>query len=261
MRWVFFILVLVLMFGSVSAPSDFPINQKVEIRKGADVAGELKDQKVIRSVALFKIISRVTGLSDDLKAGRYVFEHRADLLAVLLRVHNGDYGTIIRRITIPEGSSNAQISEIIGMEIGKDFQGYLFPDTYFFDQFFTLDEIIDTMISNFKTKVGEIDYRDLILASIVEEEASSRIDRKLIAGILQKRLKLSMPLQVDVAPETYDIIGLPERPIVNPGLDAINVVRFPTASKYLYYLSDESGVTHYAVTFEEHNANRKKYGI
>ena len=208
------------------------------------------------------LVSRVTGRADDLKAGRYIFTQPIPLWEVVTRMAKGEYGTKVRKVTIPEGSSNAEISKIVGVSLGHSYQGYLFPDTYFFDQYSTDDEIRAIMMANFQAKViPPISFGDLILASLVEEEASSTLDRKLIAGILEKRLKLGMPLQVDVALETYDRIGLPDEPIVNPGLDAIDAVRNPTSSKYLYYLSDKEGITHYAVTFEEHKRNRERYGI
>src|SRR3989344_2586944 len=61
----------------------------------------------------------------------------------------------------------------------------------------------------------------IIMASLLEEEVQSTADRKLAAGILWKRLKLGMGLQVDSAPDTYRYRGLPHGPISNPGLDAI----------------------------------------
>ena len=68
-----------------------------------------------------------------------------------------------------------------------------------------------------------------------------------------------MPLQVDVAPQTYEMKGLPESPIGNPGLEAIKATISPKSSLYLYYLHDKKGVVHYARTFAEHRQNIVKY--
>jgi UPF0755 protein len=58
---------------------------------------------------------------------------------------------------------------------------------------------------------------------------------------------------------TYQNKGLPPTPISNPGLDAIREAMNPKTTPYFFYLSDKRGVIHYAVTFEEHKANKAKY--
>ena len=68
-----------------------------------------------------------------------------------------------------------------------------------------------------------------------------------------------MPLQVDVAPETYKIKGLPKSPIGNPGLEAIVATIRPQSSPYFYYLHDKDGIVHYAKNFTEHKKNILKY--
>jgi UPF0755 protein len=124
--------------------------------------------------------------------------------------------------------------------------------------------------------------KDIVtMASIVEREASSSNDRKIIAGILWKRLKTGMALQADatffyvLATSTraltldnlkmdspynsYAHKGLPPTPIGSPGLDTILATLRPTATSYWFYLAGKDGVTHYAATLEGHNANSAKY--
>ena len=119
------------------------------------------------------------------------------------------------------------------------------------------------------------------MASIVEKEATSTVDRQIIAGILWKRLADSYPLQVD-APfyyllgkdsahltvvdlaldSSYNLYthkGLTPTPIDNPGLDALSASINPTTTKYWYYLSDKKGNMHYAITYDEHLLNKEKY--
>ena len=126
-------------------------------------------------------------------------------------------------------------------------------------------------------KLGDI----IIMASILEAEARTTESRKIIAGILWKRLKLGMPLQVDStfsyingkntyeltlddlqidSPyNTYKYASLPPGPIGNPGVDAINSALNPTVTKYLYFLSSKSGKMYYATTFEQHIKNKELY--
>lgn len=130
----------------------------------------------------------------------------------------------------------------------------------------------------------------LILASLVEREAKFAVDRPQIAGVLLNRLAISMPLQIDatvqyaIASEnctvdnftcdwwpktidtsfkssynTYLVPNLPPSPICNPGYSAISAVLNPDQNNYLYYLSEDSGKTHYSQTLEEHNQNIEKY--
>ena len=136
---------------------------------------------------------------------------------------------------------------------------------------------IDDAIRAFKKPLKDI----VIMASILEAEARTTETRRIIAGILWKRLDIGMPLQVDAAFQyidgkttfqlatsdletdspynTYTRKGLPPTPITNPGLDAILATITPIKTPYLYYLTDKDGKMHYAVTHEGHLANKEKY--
>ena len=119
------------------------------------------------------------------------------------------------------------------------------------------------------------------MASIIEGEAVTPEDRRIVSGILWTRMKNGMRLGVD-APfayimgkgsleltqtdlattspyNTYRVAGLPPTPINNPGIDAIAAALAPSSTPYLYYLSDKEGSMHYARTFAEHKLNKEKY--
>ena len=118
-------------------------------------------------------------------------------------------------------------------------------------------------------------YDIVTLASILEREVSDSKDRRIVAGILWKRIELGIPLQVDATiafitgkktgeitladlqtPSPYNTYlhrGLPSGPIANPGLDAIESAAHPDPSDYLYYLSKPTGETVFSKTLEEHN--------
>ncbi len=172
-------------------------------------------------------------------------------------------------IIVPEGHNSGQIAGRLKrfrnfdadefLKIAKNEEGYLFPDTYFLSGNETEEEIIKIMKENFYKKAGEMDYGALTMASLIEREAADYDDRRLISGVLWKRLEVGMPLQVDAEPDTYLYKGLPPIPICNPGLDAIDAARNPLESPYWYYLSDKNGVTYFAETFEEHKLNKEKY--
>lgn len=177
------------------------------------------------------------------------------------------------------------------LALTKDDQGYLFPDTYRFFPSLAPDLAVTTLKRNFQKKIAPLEdsikasghsrEEIIIMASIIEKEANGAEDRAVISGILWKRIALGMPLQVD-APflyllnkeskeltvkdlaidspyNTYKYIGLPPGPINNPGIESIKAAINPQASPYVYYLHDAQGVIHYASTYQEHQANIKRY--
>lgn len=179
-------------------------------------------------------------------------------------------------------------------------EGFLFPDTYIFSIGSTPETIVRAMRDNFNKHIGPLVagraekdwYPDLILASLVEKEALYPHDQRLAAGVLRNRLKIGMALQVDAANvyikckgaymtcptrerkltkndfavessyNTYRHAGLPPTPIANPGREAFAAVLNPQNSSYLYYISNpKTGYLIFAVTLEEHTANRNKYHV
>ena len=173
----------------------------------------------------------------------------------------------------------------------QNLEGYLFPDTYFIMPNMTEADIIKLMNDNFNEKIkivsgdiskfGKSESDVIKMASILEEEARTTESREIIAGILWKRIYIGMALQVDssfkyingktTATLTSDDLkidspynsyinrGLPPTPISNPGLESIKATIDPKMTPYLYFLTDKDGNMHYAVTFEEHIANKLKY--
>ena len=97
----------------------------------------------------------------------------------------------------------------------------------------------------------------VVIASILEKEVKTPEDKKLVAGIIYKRLSIGMPLQIDSASSTYETKGLPTTPISNPGLESLGAALHPTKTDNLYYLSDLSGKIYYAKTFDGHQTNRE----
>lgn len=201
----------------------------------------------------------------------------------------------IATLLVAQGEGSEQklshFDEKVFLDQAQADEGYLFPDTYFFGAQTTAQMVEETMRKNFDKKIAPLTqaieqtghslHEIITMASILEKEARTPEDMALVSGVLWKRIAIGMPLQVDAtlfyllrkssgeltqddlalkSPyNTYQNRGLPVGPIGNPGLVAINRAIKPTESPYLYYLSDASGVIHYARTFEEHKANKAKY--
>ncbi len=175
-------------------------------------------------------------------------------------------------------------------------EGFLYPDTYNVRKNITSAEIIELLLDTLdqKLKSNDIDltsdndltpYEVITLASIIEREAFTSEERYMISDILQKRLRGELDgvklLQADatllyeeknwetvVTKElkekdslynTYKYTRLPPTPICNPGTDSINAVISPTQNEYFFYLHDDEGKIHYAVTNEEHINNQRCY--
>ena len=169
-------------------------------------------------------------------------------------------------------------------------EGFLFPDTYEISEGTSCDDIVIAMLSNFEKKLtqelkDEIQKQkksvfDIItMAAMLEKEVRTLSDKKIVSGILWKRLEAGMPLQIDATINyitgksdpgatikdtkidspynTYKYKGLPKGPISNPGMSSITAAIEPTDSPYWFYLSD--GATYFSKTLEEHNVNKAKY--
>jgi UPF0755 protein len=261
----------------------------------------LKNIGAIKSSFIFRNTVILLGGEKNITADDYLLKSPENVLVLAWRfAHDKTYVNLVK-ITVPEGWSVREISDYLKNKIPKidtgKFQkmamideGYLFPDTYFISPTITPESLIGKMKNNFTQKISAVagikqsgkSLSDIVtMASILEDEAKTTEDRKIVAGILWKRLSLGMPLQVDStiayattkslsdltatdlkikSPyNTYLYKGLPPTPIGNPGLDAILAAVTPTQTQYLYYISDKNGVMHYAVTFAEHQKNVAKY--
>jgi len=183
-------------------------------------------------------------------------------------------------------------SNFAGLREDSSLEGYLFPDTYNVSLGENEEDIIRLMLSNFNKKLNaglreqiisqkKTIFEVITMASIIEKEVKSLDDKKIVAGILWKRLGVGMPLQVDSTINyitnkndigatladtkidspynTYKYKGLPKGPISNPGMDSILAAIYPTKSQYWYYLSDFDGKTIFSKTFADHNIAVAKY--
>lgn len=288
-----------------SPPALFPTNKIFEIKQGmslSEISVFLKQENIILSRFAFEFC--VISFEGDrgVLSGSYLFKEPLGSCAVASHLVKGTSDILVARVTIPEGSSNKTIANILAKEItnfnpdsflinAEKKEGYLFPDTYFVSITTSEKEITDRLVKNFEKKVAPLSsliqtsghsLNDLvIMASIIEKEANTEEDKKIVSGILWKRIAIGMPLQVD-APfyyllgkesseitekdlkmvsgyNTYRNFGLPVGPIGNPGILSLRAAMEPTPTPYLFYLSDKKGVIHYAKNFEDHKKNKIKY--
>lgn len=220
---VVLIIFIALYVHFIIPPESFPLRVIVTIEEGetlSEIADDLEERGLIQSSEAFKLFS-ILFLDESAMAGDYFFEEPLPVLTIAHRVAQGDYGLTPIRVTIPEGLMNSQMTDILTLRLGDDFdtdlflelaegkEGYLFPETYFFLPNVKPEAVVETMEETFWTRVAELDKEIdsfgrtldevVVMASILEEEARLFEDRREVASVLWKRIEIGMALQVDAA--------------------------------------------------------------
>lgn len=319
MKKIYFAFLLIfflsLFFYLFYLQGTFPVNKKngqekiVVISPGEPlqkIIDKLAKEKLIRSKIVFYIIVKKMGIEKKIQAGDFRLSQKMNAYQI---AENLTHGTLDIWVTLIEGIRIEEMAKILSKKfdieeiefIKKAEEGFMFPDTYLIPKNANVDTIIKILKTNYRKKVNEkiikkaeekgLNEKELItLASIVEKEAKTFKDKKIVASILLKRLKNNWPLQVDATIQyalgyqikektwwkkyltnedlkidspynTYKNRGLPPTPICNPGLESIQaVVEADPNIGYWYYISDKYGKNmHYATTLEEHEKNIEKY--
>lgn len=281
-----------------------------------EIGGKLSQADLVRSLSVFKLYALLAGRAQRFQPGVFDLSSTMSVPEIVRVLTAGSQGDAL--VTIPEGSSLKDIDGILAesgvirkgalaalrpetfvlefplLASATSLEGLLFPDTYYFEVDSTAESVARRMLENFMRKgmpliENEADWYDtLILASLLEREVITFADRQTVAGILLKRIRIGIPLQVDATISyakcagsyrecenvrigrddldfpspynTYTRQGFPPTPIANPGTATLRAAAEPVASPYLYYLS-ASGTheTIFSRTLDEHNANRAKY--
>lgn len=284
-----------------TATADFPLNTVVTVEEGDsidDIGMKLENERFIQSPLLFKLVARHLKADTTIQAGTYTFEKPYSTYELVRVLSEGRGHEPLIRLTFPEGYSVRDWS-IYTQDMFASYdavqlleqEGHLFPDTYFVTHDEPVTSLIERMKTHYETtisplrpRIAESGYTEeevIIFASILEREANDEVSMRMVAGILENRLRDDMPLQVDAVFEyylgkgsseltindlqtdtvynTYTNQGLPLAPIGNPGLMAIEAVLNPTPSDYYYYLTGNDGKFYYATTFDEHKRNKARY--
>lgn len=285
------IIILLIVAGlaftlSLRAPSTFPVGERFTVGEGeslASISERLEDEHIVSSALFFRLWISTIGRDKHIGLGVYEFTTPLPLGLVVAKIVRGPDEPLIL-VTIPEGYTSEEIAQTFKKVLPnfsaeafitkvkeEKLDGYLFPSTYYPLPSDTENDIIARLNSAFERQYAKFfnhlpypsgikSKNDVVsLAAILEGEAKTPEDMKIVSGILQKRLEKGMRLQVDVAPVTYKQAGLPQVPINNPGFVAIEAVFKPVETPYLYYLTGKDGTMHYAKTFEEHKKNIQKY--
>jgi len=284
----------------------------VDIPRGSTtgaIADLLTDAGVIHSQFPFRIYARWSGTGRRFQAGEYRFDAPATPVQVAQRLIQGD--VFFRSVTIPEGLTAEETIDLLsrnglgnieemGLALhrtewireiapGADtLEGYLFPDTYRFSRKATSEQVLHTMVDQFRTRMGKLlaeqplppgwQIEGLVtMASLIEKEVGIKEERPKVASVFYNRLRKRIPLacdptviyalkqagrydgdirkadlQINSPYNTYVHIGLPPGPIANPGLDSLRAALSPANTDFLYFVSRNDGTHEFSRTYESH---------
>jgi UPF0755 protein len=281
----------------------------------------LEDKGVVASATAFVDLVDSRGSETKLQPGTYQLPTNAQLVTVVEKLEKGQ-GANTFTVTIPEGLAASQIAaQLVKAGSVKDaatyldlskqpakfvvpkiggteekvttLEGLLFPDTYDLMAGDGPTELIGAQLAAFDKKTASLPwdnaetlglspYEIVIVASMLEKEASTPADMANVAAVIYNRLEKKMTLGLDVTvryavdkwsdPLTAEdlkvdspyntrvVKGLPPGPISNPGVAALTAALNPASVDYLYFIADENGKMTFTATYDEFLKLKKQLG-
>ena len=193
-------------------------NQYIVIPKGStptEIIGKLNNEGILSSEMATLIYLRTFGDASKLKAGEYQFDSPISAAQVLQELEKGEERTT--KLTIPEGFTRFDIAKRIADKFpqtppmddkavlylmddvslikdldptAKNLEGYMYPTTYSFPKGVTTQQIIKTMVEQFKKswkpewndkakQVGKTPHEIVTMASLIGLANSTRVPSTL----------------------------------------------------------------------------------
>jgi UPF0755 protein len=314
----------VFLYLDLMKSADYPSNPErsitaiVVIKPGQQfktIPEHLHRLGILKEPFKFGIYARIKHLDKRIKAGEYQLSSVMSPKKILHKFVSGKVRQY--KVTLPEGYSLNQIAVVIAgaglatkeafmkavydsdrihsFGINADsFEGYLFPDTYYFSKGIPIEKIISAMVNRFQSqfnvdwkqqaeKIGFSIHEIVTLASIIEKETGAPFERPVISSVFHNRLKKKMRLESDPTViygiegfdgnitrkhlntqtpyNTYRKRGLPPGPIANPGSAAIEAALYPDDTSFLFFVSKKDGTHKFSTTISEHNRAVRKYQL
>jgi UPF0755 protein len=258
---------------------------------------------------------RLSGQSRQIKAGSYEIAKGVTPRSLLKKLVRGEEAQ--RAVTLVEGLTFRQLRETLLAadqlkpdtkdlpdsaimeklgQPGLHPEGRFFPDTYNYAKGSSdlallqramrvmdrrLDAAWQQRAANLALKTPE---EALIMASIVEKETGRPVDRPMISGVFNNRLRIGMRLQTDPTViyglgdkfdgnlrkrdlladtpwNTYTRAGLPPTPIAMPGKASLLAAVQPATTNALYFVARGDGTSQFSPSLQEHNRAVNKFQL
>ena len=294
-----------------------------DVREGSSfnsITEDLEESGLIKSALFIKAFNKISGSSYVIKTGSYNIDKRLSALQIVKQLVEGKQKLL--SVVIPEGITIRKIGNILdeaGISDAEEFieaardgsylkkynieagslEGFLFPDTYSFQQDFPADSVVQHMVDIFFDKLYEVypDYKMLtseqiynkiILSSIIEKEYRVDEEAPVMASVFYNRIDQGWPLQscativyviteeqmkdhpdrilfsdleINSVFNTYSNSGLPPAPIANPGIVALDAVFNPAQTEYMFFVVNdlEAGTHLFSKSLGDHNKARADY--
>jgi UPF0755 protein len=312
----FFVFCVLVLHYSISSIDRKNVSVLVDIPTGSsflEVTEILNQAGLVKHRIFFYSLTIIKNARRHIRAGEYEFNTSMTPIAMINKLIRGEIKEYI--ILIPEDFSMKEIADrlysekLINKEIffelarDKDFlkslnikaesiEGYLFPDTYYFNRSMNTRQIMKRMVDRFWEKVtpemikkaqelGFNTHQFVTFASIIGKESGDDAEKPFIAAVFRNRLKKKMRLQSDPTAvydmdsfngkvlrshlrrnspyNTYVIRGLPPGPIANPGVTSLHATLNPAPVNYLYFVSKKDGSHFFSDSLKEHNKAIYRY--
>ncbi|MEF9932572.1 MAG: endolytic transglycosylase MltG [Cetobacterium sp.] len=281
-------------------------NKILEIKRGEPLKKSLECLEIENNIPL-KIYIKSRNNGKDIKAGYYEIKGEYSYAELIEILESGKQKVF--KFTVPEGYSIENIIEVLERDgrgskenfklalsqiedfpyptPNKNFEGYLYPETYFLAENSTEKDIVNKMLKEFLRKFPvekypdkEDFYQKLIMASILEREAQVKSEKIVMASVFYNRMKRGMTLssdatvnflynykkkrmyykdlEIDSPYNTYKYKGLPPAPIANPDYESVMAAYNPATTDYLFFVAIGDGSHYFSKTYREHLEIQKK---
>ncbi|ATV06413.1 endolytic transglycosylase MltG [Fusobacterium vincentii] len=303
MKKLFAIIFIIFIILAGTTVYQFVKKDKYNLVLEIDKDKPLKESLSVLPVSnnpFFKLYLKFRNDGKDIKAGNYELRGKFNMIELVSMLESGK--SKVFKFTIIEGNTVKNvIDKLVADGKGKrenfekafkeidfsyptpdgNFEGYLYPETYFIPESYDEKSIINIFLKEFLKKFPVESYPDkdefyqkLIMASILEREAAVESEKPIMASVFYNRIAKNMTLsadstvnfvfnyekkriyykdlEVDSPYNTYKNKGLPPGPICNPTVSSVEAAYCPADTEYLFFVTKGGGEHFFSKTYKEH---------